>query len=233
MTTYSVSQGSLQAFCKETSSSLILLPLIAVFFGPLGYPSISPLPGCARASKYMSEHAPGLRNCGPLGMQVLACQSMGKKVLLALTPPSNDGTLTSPSPQRYNPGNSLGGNGTALTSPAMPEGDFFATPDQASQFAFTLWNLFANDTGVANTTALAVNASSAGTIPVEPTLLRPLGEDVVVDGFDLGLRPTGLGAGETTTKMALYQVVVDRLKLWAGMDRSKTYYVFLGPHLVS
>lgn len=93
--------------------------------------------------------------------------------------------------------------GAEAGAQGLPLPNELATTAQAAQVAGTLWGLF-----------------GAGT--TESTGLRPLGEDVVLDGFDVTIPPN-----MNDSQVVLYGQMVERLKEFAE-DDPRTYYV-LGP----
>ncbi|KAH7079862.1 hypothetical protein BKA63DRAFT_550591 [Paraphoma chrysanthemicola] len=76
--------ASLRTICGDPQIRVITLPLIDRFYGPAGYPSLLPFPGCTEPNARQAIQAPGLLNCSALGAEVQRCQSRGKKVLLSV-----------------------------------------------------------------------------------------------------------------------------------------------------
>ncbi|KAF2493592.1 hypothetical protein BU16DRAFT_619893 [Lophium mytilinum] len=214
----------LRTLCRSPSVTTVDLPLISLFYGSSAYPSLQPFPGCVAANTVQARTAPGLLNCTALGREVQTCQSLGKRVLLSLT----GATAEENGNSTVFPRVSAPGRGSIRPvpdrAPATPvhQPNLFTNAEQASQFAATLWSLFG--AGSVERSELRPLGPDAQGLAV---LHRPLGEEVVVDGFDVQLPEEW----QQTDEEALFRVMVARLKQLAGQEVSKDYTV-LGPNFV-
>ncbi|KAF2091018.1 glycoside hydrolase family 18 protein [Saccharata proteae CBS 121410] len=120
---YLTNETSLTTLCQNTSINIINLPLITGFNVSNGYPMMPTFPGCDEANSAQQMDAPDLRSCPSLASSILACQALGKKVLISISNSAfaNDGSTSAP-------------NTT------------FTDPEQAKTLVSNLWNLFGSAT---------------------------------------------------------------------------------------
>ncbi|KAH7391132.1 hypothetical protein DE146DRAFT_618974 [Phaeosphaeria sp. MPI-PUGE-AT-0046c] len=177
--------SSLRQICQDPKIHTLTLPIIARFYGSYAYPSLHRFPGCTIPNERQSVQAPGLLNCSALGEEVQNCQALGTKVLISIKGAdvgSVGGNVDFGDP---NVGKHPFGQAFAIAEgipsiiadlPTVPTGsDFPNLFDEAhppSAFALTLFSLFGEG-----------HTERADLRPLGPD--RPLGEEVVVDGFDV------------------------------------------------
>ncbi|KAF2638432.1 hypothetical protein P280DRAFT_551538 [Massarina eburnea CBS 473.64] len=204
---------TLRNICTDPKIHTITLPLLSRFYGPNAYPSLTTYPGCAAPNARQAQQAPGLLNCSQLGAEVARCQKEGRRVLLGvefdgagavngnLLFGSAEGRL--PVPVVGLPG--VGGARAPLkdlgepwrnwTSP-IPTPNLFNPRHPPTAFALTLFSLFgAGTTERKDLRPLGPDpvpdTVPDPTLPSDPQALsslllhRPLGENVVLDGFDV------------------------------------------------
>ncbi|PSN66597.1 hypothetical protein BS50DRAFT_676372 [Corynespora cassiicola Philippines] len=195
------SLSRLRTLCTSPRIRTITLPLLPRFYGPNGYPSLHTLPGCIPPTGTQAAQAPGLLNCTALGAEVDACQRNGRRVLLSVKGAS--GGSVGGNLGYGDPGVGLEPFGAHFPSPSAssfspPEGlearrqqededeeakrdrmgyppNLFTPTRNPSALALTLHSLFGE----------GPNAPSSGPGDDDGVrwLSRPLGDEVVLDGF--------------------------------------------------
>ena len=192
----------LRSICEDPNIKSVSLPIIDRFYGPSSYPSLFPFPGCTVPTPSQELRAPGLLNCTTLGSEVQRCQQNGRRVLISvkldspsavggdlryglptfpsalpLTLPTLPLTLPTTLPSGLDLPSSLATLVSALEPllgirpspsplPSTVVPNLFDATHHATSFALTLFSLF-------------------GEGLTERPDLRPLGEGVTVDGFDV------------------------------------------------
>ncbi|KAK8180980.1 hypothetical protein BC567DRAFT_261858 [Phyllosticta citribraziliensis] len=171
--------GSLFTLCQETPLSTIIFGSITAFSSSNGFPIANfSVAGCTSTRSTHDPWAPGLAACQELGNEVRRCQELGKKVVLridgnggrsrgseGLEEGPTDGTTALPTDVEKDVADDSEQyleSGSALLR-------FKDAPD-ARRAALMLWKLF----GQGDTHG-----------PVGADSMRPLGDGVSVDGFDL------------------------------------------------
>lgn len=178
---------ALRSICRDPSVRQLTLPLLDRFYGPLAYPSLLRFPGCLASNPRQKIQAPGLLNCTTLGAEVQTCQAAGRRVLLSVKadgPDAVDGNAAFGDPNVA--GAEWTGyrdNGSAAVGAAAGFPNLFDERHVPSGFALTLFSLFGEGrTERADLRPLGPETPvGEGVAWVE----RPLGEEVVVDGFDV------------------------------------------------
>lgn len=207
--TFSVSSGRLTEYCADPKIKSITLPLLQKWYGPNAYPSLAPYPGCVPPNPRQALQAPGLLNCTALGKEVQACQRAGKRVLLGVKvdgPSAVNGNLKYGAPDTLGvklplaipPGPFLGRPGHPLVPLAgnlttvvlggkrVPAPNLFDAVHTPSGLAATLWSLFGEGHAErADLRPLGPDAPSEASPDRIKWVVKPLGEEVVVDGFDV------------------------------------------------
>ncbi|KAF9692165.1 hypothetical protein EKO04_010054 [Ascochyta lentis] len=177
---------ALRSICRDPTVRQLTLPILNRFYGPSAYPSLFTFPGCLASNSRQAIQAPGLLNCTALGAEVQTCQTSGRRVLLSV---KADGL------------GAAGGNADFgdPNSDATPWGGYFANGSAPAQgllfpnlfderhipsaFALTLFSLF----GEGKTERADLRPLGPDT-PAEDGInwvAKPLGEEVVLDGFDV------------------------------------------------
>ncbi|KAF3002664.1 hypothetical protein E8E13_009595 [Curvularia kusanoi] len=182
---------ALGSICRDPTVRQLTLPILDRFYGPSAYPSLFRFPGCLSPNGRQSLQAPGLLNCSALGTVVQTCQANGRRVLLSVKgdgPDAVDDELDFGDPNSdaapwagYNNSTSTNARGRKR-APLFP--NLFDERHVPSAFALTLASLFGESaTERADLRPLGPDtpAGDEGIKWVE----RPLGEEVVVDGFDV------------------------------------------------
>lgn len=208
---------ALRSICRDPTVRQITLPILNQFFGPSAYPSLFTFPGCSAPNSRQAIQAPGLLNCTALGVEVQTCQASGRRVLLSVkgSPPSavnNDLDFGAP--------NATAWTGYAVNGSSQPGVFFpnlFDTRHVPSGLALTLFSLF----GEGRTERADLRPLGPETSGVE-WVTRPLGEEVVVDGFDVQIPQEWKGTFQETQFGAL----VTRLgelndEAWTGSGATK------------
>lgn len=175
---------ALRSICRDPSVRQLTLPLLNRFYGPSAYPSLFPFPGCTAPNTRQALQAPGLLNCTALGTEVQTCQASGRRVLLSVKgsdPAAVNGAVDFGAP------NATAWSGYSVDGSAPADGVFFPNLFDArhvpSAFALTLFSLFGEgNTERADLRPLGPDTPSDNGID---WITRPLGEEVVVDGFDV------------------------------------------------
>ncbi|KAF3049574.1 hypothetical protein E8E11_007132 [Didymella keratinophila] len=175
---------ALRSICRDPTIRQLTLPILNRFYGPSAYPSLFQFPGCTASNSRQALQAPGLLNCTALGTEVQSCQASGRRVLLSVKGDDMgavDGALDFGAP------NATAWTGYAANGSAPADGVFFPNLFDSrhvpSAFALTLFSLFGEGrTERADLRPLGPDTTSGNGID---WLTRPLGEEVVVDGFDV------------------------------------------------
>ncbi|KAL5416343.1 hypothetical protein PMIN03_002144 [Paraphaeosphaeria minitans] len=230
----SPSTQRLAEICADKKVTTVTLPLLSKWYGPNAYPSLRAYPGCIAANPRQATQAPGLLNCTALGREVQACQKAGKRVLLGVrvdTPSAVNGNLKWGSassgllglklPLALPPGPFLGRPGHPLVPAAgnltsvkvdgktVPAPNLFDAAHTPTGLAATLFSLFGEGHGErADLRPLGPDAPSAFISDKIEWVVKPLGEEVVVDGFDV--RTPGQWKG--TAQAALVERFVGSLR---------------------
>ncbi|TKA66283.1 hypothetical protein B0A49_07809 [Cryomyces minteri] len=76
--------GGLLTLCENPNVDIVNLAFLMTFFGPSSYPTINFGPGCTGSTSAQQASVPGLMNCTTLAPEIVACQQIGKKVLVSL-----------------------------------------------------------------------------------------------------------------------------------------------------
>jgi hypothetical protein len=225
--------AALRRFCTlpNPQRAPLTLPLLSHFYGPSAYPVLNPFPGCSPPNPSQSLRAPGLLNCTLLGIEVQRCQQNGRRVLLSIKGSSvtevggnfDYGTLG----QAAQPFGSYfgentgevegGGDGNGTNRKQHP--DLFDPTHLPKSFALTLSSLFGE------TKTERADLRPLGPDPLAPGIngiTRPLGEEVVVDGFDVQIPREWKG----TVQGGLFEDFVQRLRelndeSWADSGATK------------
>ncbi|KAF2112102.1 hypothetical protein BDV96DRAFT_602555 [Lophiotrema nucula] len=193
----------LREVCSSTSAKTITLPLLDLFYGPYAYPSLHSFPGCTAPNPSQALRAPGLLNCTDLGQEVLACQRLGRQVLLSVKGSGAGavgGNLEYGKPGvsdypfgAYFPHNDNGtvnasasaSVGATVTVERSPHPNLFDESHPPSALALTLFSLF----GEGHTERADLRPlGDEDAYVADPDInwfAKPLGEEVVVDGFDV------------------------------------------------
>ncbi|KAK8162385.1 hypothetical protein IWX90DRAFT_241601 [Phyllosticta citrichinensis] len=171
--------GSLFTLCQESPLSTIIFGSITAFSPSNGFPVANfSSAGCTRTRSPHDPWAPGLAACQELGDEVRRCQELGNKVVLridgnggmsrgseGLEEGPTDGTTALPTDVE----NELADDSEQYLESGSALLRFKDAPD-ARRAALMLWKLF----GQGDTHG-----------PVGADSMRPLGDGVSVDGFDL------------------------------------------------
>ncbi|KAF2751400.1 hypothetical protein M011DRAFT_455408 [Sporormia fimetaria CBS 119925] len=219
---------NLRALCTSARrATAIALPLLNRFYGPNGYPSLHPFPGCAPPASTSSQalRAPGLLNCTVLGQDVQFCQESGKKILRTVRADAPEdvggdlgyGVERAEGEAREGPWSELLGYGTeAEEEQSEEEGEddsvinaivsnqnpnLFSDSLPPTALANTLFSLFAEGTTEReDLRPLGPMEMPVSQEQVEDSMLKwwskPLGEEVVVDGFDVQIPEGWRGTGQ-------------------------------------
>ena len=179
---------ALRSICRDPTVRQLTLPVLNRFYGPFAYPSLFPFPGCGAPNARQSIQAPGLLNCTALGTEVQTCQSSGRRVLLSVKAdgPAAVGDNADFGDPNANSSTAWAGYNNANGS-APADGVFFPNlfdeRHVPSAFALTLFSLF----GEGSTERADLRPLGPDTLPGDGIswITRPLGEEVVVDGFDV------------------------------------------------
>lgn len=176
---------ALRSICRDPTVRQLTLPILNRFYGPSAYPSLLPFPGCLSPNARQTVQAPGLLNCTALGAEVQTCQSSGRRVLLSV---KADGLGAVGGNQNFGDPNSDAtpwggyyGNASSVEEVSFP--NLFDSRHVPSAFALTLFSLF----GEGRTERADLRPLGPDT-PAEAGITwvtKPLGEEVVVDGFDV------------------------------------------------
>ncbi|KAJ8108697.1 hypothetical protein OPT61_g7990 [Boeremia exigua] len=176
---------ALRSICRDPTVRQLSLPLVNRFYGPSGYPALFAFPGCTVSNERQAEQAPGLLNCTALGREVQACQRSGRRVLLSVKADSAiavGGGIDFGDPY----GESPRWGGYSLND-SIPFGVYFPNlfddNHVPSALAQTLFSLFGE--GKTERADLRPLGPDTPTEDGISWLTRPLGEEVVVDGFDV------------------------------------------------
>ncbi|KAK3201849.1 hypothetical protein GRF29_164g861238 [Pseudopithomyces chartarum] len=208
--TFSPSSKRLSEYCSDPKIKSVTLPLLQKWYGPNAYPSLQSYPGCVPANPRQALQAPGLLNCTALGKEVQACQEAGKRVLLGVKvdgPSAVNGNLKygappnllglrlplalPPGPFLGRPGHPLvplAGNLTTivLNGKTVAAPNLFDTIHSPASLAATLFSLFGEGHAErADLRPLGPDTPSAASPDSIRWIVKPLGEEVVVDGFDV------------------------------------------------
>ncbi|KAK8245930.1 hypothetical protein IWZ00DRAFT_334312 [Phyllosticta capitalensis] len=175
------SHSSLSALCRDSDSSLstIVLGSITSFNPSNGFPIADfSAAGCTRARHPRDPWAPGLAKCPELGDEVRRCQELGRKVVLRIG--SGGGAGGGKHGEVEGP---IDGTTTTSTTTTLPT-------EEEEQLASALWFRDAPDArrAAVNLWKLFGQGDTHG--PTGADSMRPLGEGVVVDGFDLAPSPS-------------------------------------------
>jgi hypothetical protein len=207
--------------CQNRSFKTVTLPLLSTFYGPNTYPALHPFPGCKPPTLNASQslRAPGLLNCTLLGAEVQACQKLGRQVLLSVRGAGAGevgGNLDygnpAADPEPFGPyfGDiDPGGVNKSRVHNSMP--NLFDERHPPSAFALTLFSLFGEGhTERAELRPLGPDADeSAGEDGVKWAVVsKPLGEEVMVDGFDVQIPAEWKG----TYQVGRFEAFVQRLR---------------------
>ncbi|KAF1924790.1 uncharacterized protein M421DRAFT_270884 [Didymella exigua CBS 183.55] len=177
---------ALRGICRDPSVRQITLPILNRFYGPSAYPSLLAFPGCHAPNSRQTIQAPGLLNCTALGAEVKACQASRRRVLLSV---KGDGLGAVAGNQNFGdpsadaaPWGGYFANGSAPAAGVFFP-NLFDTRHVPSAFALTLFSLFGEGrTERADLRPLGPDTPSEDGIT---WVTKPLGEEVVVDGFDV------------------------------------------------
>lgn len=178
---------ALRSICRDPTVRQLTLPILNRFYGPSAYPSLFSFPGCLPSNTRQSRQAPGLLNCTALGTEVQTCQASGRRVLLSVKSDTL-GAVTDGSPDFGDPnGDAAPWAGYNSNGSAAPAGVYFPNlfdeRHVPSAFALTLFSLFGEGrTERADLRPLGPDTPADDGIS---WVTRPLGEEVVVDGFDV------------------------------------------------
>ncbi|KAF1998590.1 glycoside hydrolase family 18 protein [Amniculicola lignicola CBS 123094] len=188
----------LRQICTNPSIKTITLPLLDAFYGPNAYPTLHHFPGCSAPNPSQTLRAPGLLNCTVLGAEVARCQRQGRKVLLSV---KADGAERVGGNTEYGtPGEEILPFGPYFgLAPVPPNGstpeivhktppNLFDARHPPSSLALLLFSLFgAGHSERADLRPLGPDQpnSSSGDGEGIRWVGRPLGEEVVLDGFDV------------------------------------------------
>ncbi|KAJ4358341.1 uncharacterized protein N0V89_002923 [Didymosphaeria variabile] len=224
----------LAEICGDGQVTTVTLPLLQSWYGPNAYPSLRSYPGCAPANPRQAIQAPGLLNCTALGREVQTCQKAGKRVLLGIradAPSAVNGNLKwgsadpgvlglklplplPPGPFLGRPGHPIfpqAGNLTTVKvdGKTVPAPNLFDALHTPTGLAATLFSLFGEGHAErADLRPLGPDAPSNFSSDKIMWVAKPLGEEVVVDGFDV--RTPGQWKG--TPQAALVERFVSSLK---------------------
>ncbi|KAF2246835.1 glycoside hydrolase family 18 protein [Trematosphaeria pertusa] len=194
---------TLRRICANPNIRTITLPLLSRFYGPSAYPSLHSYPGCSAPNPRQALQAPGLLNCSALGAVVQECQRRGRRVLLGVTgdaASSVGGDLSYGAPAQPSGGFPVHPPGPYFGRPRRPQQQHNGTLNATQQpnlfdarhpptsFALTLFSLFGEGhTERADLRPLGPETPSTASPDGIRWVARPLGEEVVVDGFDIRL----------------------------------------------
>lgn len=230
--TFTPNNKRLSEICADPKIKTVTLPLLQKWYGPNAYPSLQKYPGCVAPNPRQAIQAPGLLNCTELGTEVQACQKAGKRILLGVKvddPAAVNGNLkygepntlglklplsVPPGPFLGRPGHPfipLAGNLSTIqldgkTIPAPNLFDMLHTP---TGIASTLFSLFGEGHAErADLRPLGPDTPSAVSPDSIKWIVKPLGEEVVLDGFDVRIP----GQWKGTAQAALVQKFVEALR---------------------
>lgn len=232
--TFDPSAGRLADICTDKNVSAVTIPLLQKWYGPNAYPSLKPFPGCVLPNPRQALQAPGLLNCTTLGKEVQTCQKAGKRILLGIRVDSpaavngnlkwgsaNAGDLGLKLPLQLPPGPFAGRPGHPLVpllgnlTTVVLDGLTISAPNLfdalhvPTSLASTLFSLFGEGHAErADLRPLGPDAPSAFSPDGIKWITKPLGEEVVVDGFDV--RTPGQWKG--TPQAALVDTFVGALR---------------------
>lgn len=216
------SHSSLSALCRDSDSSLstIILGSITSFNPSNGFPIADfSAAGCTRARHPRDPWAPGLAKCPELGDEVRRCQELGRKVVLRIG--SGGGAGGGKHGEVEGP---IDGTTTTSTITALPT-------EEEEQLASALWFRDAPDArrAAVNLWKLFGQGDTHG--PTGADSMRPLGEGVVVDGFDLGelLSPFG-GSGSVTWSSRGLPGVGGDWRTYLSVHLSQLFWLCHLPH---
>ncbi|KZM28063.1 carbohydrate metabolic process [Ascochyta rabiei] len=177
---------ALRSICRDPTVRQLTLPILNRFYGPSAYPSLMRFPGCLTSNSRQATQAPGLLNCTALGAEVQTCQANRRRVLLSVRadgPGSVGGDTNFGDPDSdAAPWAGYNANGSAA-APGVFFPNLFDERHVPSAFALTLFSLF----GEGKTERADLRPLGPDT-PAEDGInwvTRPLGEEVVIDGFDV------------------------------------------------
>ncbi|KAL1612876.1 hypothetical protein SLS60_001106 [Paraconiothyrium brasiliense] len=224
----------LAEICGDEEVTTVTLPILQNWYGPNAYPALKKYPGCAPANPRQAIQAPGLLNCTALGREVQTCQKAGKRVLLGVradAPSAVNGNLKWGSadpgilglklPLPLPPGPFLGRPGHAIFPQAgnlttvkvdgkvVPAPNLFDALHTPTGLAATLFSLFGEGHAErADLRPLGPDTPSNFSSDSIMWVAKPLGEEVVLDGFDV--RTPGQWKG--TPQAALVEKFVGSLR---------------------
>lgn len=200
---------ALRSICRDPTVRQLTIPVLNRFYGPSAYPSLNSFPGCLPPNARQAIQAPGLLNCTALGAEVQTCQASGRRVLLSVKADglgSVGGNANFGDPESDPlPWGSYFVNGTAPAGVYHP--NLFDAQHVPSGLALTLFSLFGE-----GTTERADLRPLGPDTPAEDGIswvTRPLGEEVVVDGFDVQVPRDWEG----TYQEGQFDAFVDRLSV--------------------
>ncbi|KAJ4375504.1 hypothetical protein N0V86_007036 [Didymella sp. IMI 355093] len=178
--------GRIPSICRDPTVRQLTLPILNRFYGPFAYPSLFSFPGCLPSNSRQAIQAPGLLNCTALGAEVQTCQQSGRRVLLSVKadgPGAVGGNLDFGSPSNTTVTNTSLPSGGDPTAQSVSFPNLFDSTHVPSAFALTLFSLF----GEGRTERADLRPLGPDT-PAEDGITwveKPLGEEVVVDGYDV------------------------------------------------
>ncbi|KAL1648161.1 hypothetical protein SLS61_007033 [Didymella pomorum] len=195
---------ALRSICRDPTVRQLTLPILNRFYGPSAYPSLLRFPGCTGPNSRQALQAPGLLNCTALGDEVRTCQASGRRVLLSVKGDdlgAADGALDFGAPNATEWGGyNINGSANEGFFPNL-----FDNRHVPSAFALTLFSLFGEgSTERADLRPLGPDTPTDNGID---WITRPLGEEVVVDGFDVQVPADWKG----TYQEGLFNDLVTRL----------------------
>ena len=177
---------ALRRICADPQVKTLTLPLLSRFHGPSGYPSLLPFPGCRRPNQRQTIQAPGLLNCTALGAEVSACQRLGRRVLLSIKGDASETVSDAldfgdPAGNTTWSGYSPPGLLSNATTPPFP--NLFDERHVPSSFALTMHSRFGE--GREERADLRPLGPDTPAVDGASWVTRPLGDEAVVDGFDV------------------------------------------------